>query len=135
MKGTETTRLRSNDEAAGTAGLPGAALVGGRRGSTSGMQNDSKKSGLCSTCFHCGSCALCANHSMPIHYCEEFTTQEVGRMGASQKDLRRVGQSSGGTTSASGCGKHMGLCMNCVHKDTCTFPRPEGGVWRCNEYE
>ena len=28
-----------------------------------------------------------------------------------------------------------GLCRNCKKKETCTLPKPEGGVWRCEEYE
>ena len=28
-----------------------------------------------------------------------------------------------------------GLCKNCKKRKTCTLPRPEGGVWRCEEYE
>jgi len=28
-----------------------------------------------------------------------------------------------------------GLCRNCARLSTCTYPRPEGGVWHCNEYE
>lgn len=27
-----------------------------------------------------------------------------------------------------------GLCTNCVHRFTCTFRRPESGVWNCGEY-
>ena len=28
-----------------------------------------------------------------------------------------------------------GLCKNCKKRKTCTLPKPEGGVWRCEEYE
>jgi glutamate dehydrogenase (NAD(P)+) len=28
-----------------------------------------------------------------------------------------------------------GLCVNCRNDATCILPRPEGGVWRCEEYE
>jgi hypothetical protein len=27
-----------------------------------------------------------------------------------------------------------GLCADCIHRDCCDFPRPESGVWRCEEY-
>jgi len=27
-----------------------------------------------------------------------------------------------------------GLCVNCDHRDVCTLRKPEGGVWRCEEY-
>ena len=32
-------------------------------------------------------------------------------------------------------GKFKGLCVNCAHRDDCKLPRPEGGVWHCEEYE
>ena len=28
-----------------------------------------------------------------------------------------------------------GLCVNCEHRLTCTYRRPIGGVWHCEEYE
>ena len=28
-----------------------------------------------------------------------------------------------------------GLCMNCAHSAYCLLPRPESGVWHCEEYE
>lgn len=28
----------------------------------------------------------------------------------------------------------LGLCATCVNRKFCDFPRPESGVWRCEEY-
>ena len=28
-----------------------------------------------------------------------------------------------------------GLCRNCARLVDCTYPKPEGGVWHCDEYE
>lgn len=28
-----------------------------------------------------------------------------------------------------------GLCKLCEKRATCTYPKPEGGVWHCAEYE
>lgn len=30
--------------------------------------------------------------------------------------------------------EYLGLCKNCELRDECTFPRPAGGVWHCEEY-
>ncbi len=30
--------------------------------------------------------------------------------------------------------RFKGLCMNCDHRFECMLPRPEGGVWHCEEY-
>jgi len=31
-------------------------------------------------------------------------------------------------------GEIVDLCATCVKRDTCTLPKPEGGVWHCEEY-
>ena len=31
--------------------------------------------------------------------------------------------------------KYKGLCRNCKKQKTCKLPKPEGGVWRCEDYE
>ena len=31
--------------------------------------------------------------------------------------------------------RSKGLCVSCLHRDECTYPTPEGGVWNCEEYE
>lgn len=28
-----------------------------------------------------------------------------------------------------------GLCKNCKKQKTCILPKPEGGIWRCEDYE
>jgi hypothetical protein len=27
-----------------------------------------------------------------------------------------------------------GLCINCANRKRCLYPKPEGGVWHCEEY-
>lgn len=27
-----------------------------------------------------------------------------------------------------------GLCVNCSERATCSYPKPPGGVWRCEDY-
>ena len=31
--------------------------------------------------------------------------------------------------------EYTGICVNCIHRDTCTFPKSEGGRTHCEEYE
>jgi hypothetical protein len=26
-----------------------------------------------------------------------------------------------------------GLCVQCARRDSCTYPKPAGGVWHCDE--
>ncbi len=30
--------------------------------------------------------------------------------------------------------EYKGLCRDCDNRENCTFPKPEGGVWHCEEY-
>ena len=30
--------------------------------------------------------------------------------------------------------QYKGLCQTCEYRETCTYPKPEGGVWHCEEY-
>ena len=31
--------------------------------------------------------------------------------------------------------EYTGLCVNCIHRDTCTFPKCDEGRLHCEEYE
>ena len=31
--------------------------------------------------------------------------------------------------------KYKGLCKDCKNRKTCTYPKSEGGVWHCEEYQ
>jgi hypothetical protein len=92
--------------------------------------------GLCSTCKYSSRCALTKASGQGIHFCEEY---EAGD-GLSHAG-RRVRSSAGSAKLMNpGAKPHaqgavLGLCSNCIHRDTCRFPRPESGVWHCEEYE
>lgn len=30
--------------------------------------------------------------------------------------------------------EYTGLCAHCAKRDVCVLPRPNGGVWHCEEY-
>ncbi len=65
--------------------------------------------------------------------CEEF---EIARPDPSpSRAARRAVVSGPRETSDPGPGGEMlGLCRNCEARPRCTFPKPEAGVWRCEEY-
>lgn len=43
-----------------------------------------------------------------------------------QEDMERAGGSASATP---------GLCRTCARWSDCTYPKPEGGVWHCDEHE
>jgi hypothetical protein len=70
-------------------------------------------------------CVLYSNGERPAWFCEEFVAAGAPPRPARAEPAREAAPEKR---------KHLGLCANCEDRDTCTFPRPEGGVWRCNEY-
>lgn len=54
----------------------------------------------------------------------------------SRKDDRDPSPSErpGTERGARDAGDCKGLCVNCANRQTCLFPKPEGGVWHCEEY-
>jgi hypothetical protein len=89
--------------------------------------------GLCMNCIHAPTCIFLRDADRTILQCEEYE--------CSQPETRKIRKSAheaeGKSRVAMGenASKYMGLCVNCIHRETCTFPKPDGGVWHCEEYE
>ena len=91
--------------------------------------------GICATCIHAPTCAYVETPDHPKMYCEQFESELPAVMkttdasgiksvpAALQKESETIRQA-----------RSLGLCANCIHRETCVFPRPEGGVWHCEEY-
>jgi hypothetical protein len=82
--------------------------------------------------MHSTSCLRCAASEQIVFHCEEHevTRQETAVMAREKKDdFRHVN-----TVDEAGPHAYGGLCVNCAERRNCTLPRPEGGVWHCEEY-
>ena len=62
-----------------------------------------------------------------------YTRYPPGSADDGSSPLRGSGSRSSAQERDSG--EYKGLCRNCKKKDTCKLPKPEGGVWRCEDYE
>jgi hypothetical protein len=81
--------------------------------------------GLCLTCDHTEKCAFHRDPSRPVYFCEEFEARTFPELKVTlPQDL----------DAKSAPVVTLGLCVNCDHFASCTFPRSEGGVWHCEEY-
>lgn len=83
--------------------------------------------GLCSTCIHNANCTTRQSFKGKILQCEEFDENILQGnipVAGSAKERPSVQYAT-----------FKGLCMNCDLVSTCTFPKPETGVWNCNEYK
>lgn len=96
----------------------------------SGVSRRKDYGGLCHTCNHAAGCMFPRHEGQPILSCDEFDgapTIVAPAVAVQRLDSRVaavVDRPSG-----------LGLCGVCTKRETCTFPKPEGGVWHCDEFE
>lgn len=81
---------------------------------------------LCRDCASGQGCSLHGEGRLSVIECEEFdggnhrhTTKRAATRPAARK------------SNPSG---YMGLCADCLNSMTCMFPKPEGGIWHCEEF-
>jgi hypothetical protein len=82
--------------------------------------------GLCTLCVQAPTCTFPRDPSRPIRSCDEF---EEGASVRAQGVARAVALSSASDDEP----ELKGLCRHCAIRLTCTFPKPEGGIWHCDE--
>ena len=73
-------------------------------------------------------CGSRGSQRRPIFFCEEFNVF----VSVPASDLARAAPMK--PTNRQRTNEHTGLCMDCANAETCTWPKPEGGVWHCEEY-
>jgi hypothetical protein len=97
------------------------------------MSDNIKYRGLCSTCKNAQGCTFPRDIQRPVLNCEEFEVDALPL-------AKTTGEKKSSATAPvdykdEDSGKFIGLCSNCDNRRTCVFPKPEGGVWRCEEYQ
>ena len=94
-----------------------------------------KYSGLCSTCNNAPDCCLIGSTDQPVIFCEEFNIHQQTQVRTMDDTaLQAVDFQSIITQKPKEPSKYQGLCVNCDDRETCTFLKPEGGAWYCEEY-
>ena len=91
------------------------------------MSKPSEAGGLCLTCKFDPDCIYEARSDRAILQCEQF------EMGFRQSPAAAPPILSA-APRARESNVYPGLCSNCENRETCIYPKPEGGVWRCEEY-
>jgi hypothetical protein len=90
--------------------------------------------GLCSACKHEAGCIYPKSQEQVVLECGQFElAQPVQRTrdNRGQEELEKLWKES--SPPATGT-KFQGLCASCADRDVCIYPKPDGGVWRCEEY-
>ncbi len=92
-------------------------------------------SGICLCCRTVSTCTYTKDPRTPVLECEEFEGDEPARLPAAAKAvLRPHDPESGSGGRRKDPGGSRGLCDSCEGREACTFTKPEGGVWHCEEY-
>ena len=123
---------------------PNGSKCSSRRGTTApapsrtdtGVATRVPIQGLCTTCTHAGTCTFPRRQTDSVLSCEEFDgcgTSESGGATGTQTPLPNVQRAEAYSTERST--SLTGLCATCEKRAMCTFPKAEGGVWRCEEFE
>jgi hypothetical protein len=85
---------------------------------------------LCSNCRNQSDCAFLMKASEPIIECEMY---ECGSSSRPRLSLvkRNVAAAVDELPEEDNL---MGLCVNCDNLKVCQLPKPQSGVWNCEEY-
>ncbi len=103
---------------------------------------------LCTTCVYGPTCTRRVYAGVPIWYCNEFDDSDApsGVLRAPENPAQPVEDETSDTSpkepdsvnsSCDEAGEEpdlKGLCVNCENRRSCLMPKPEGGVWHCEEY-
>lgn len=90
--------------------------------------------GLCSACIHEQGCVYPKSKDQVVINCGQFepcATVSRPKPSRDQVELEKLWRKPSHSESEA---KFKGLCSSCADRDVCIYPKPAGGVWRCEEY-
>ena len=91
--------------------------------------------GLCATCSIVDTCVSAKNGGYPVVECEEYAADE--RTFSEIVEVTAPSPAKKASLVVKTTEEERvveGLCETCIYRETCTFQKPEGGVWHCEEY-
>jgi hypothetical protein len=94
------------------------------------MTEDIRRISLCANCKNAATCTFPKAPDKPSFYCEEFELEELP-----QKKITRTPSIESHFTKEKDTSELKGLCSDCENHRTCKFPKHEGGIWHCEEYQ
>lgn len=90
------------------------------------MKKSNGHRALCSACGNMDRCEYVEAFGPARAYCDGI--EEI--LTSLNVDLAQLAAKPGKHEPAT----YKGLCSNCDNREECVFPKPEGGVWHCEEY-
>lgn len=89
---------------------------------------DTVAAGLCRACAHAATCTHARIPDVPVVSCDDAEPLWIDVPPA-------TGVATRPTMAPPPRAAVKGLCATCARFADCTYPKPEIGVWRCEEFE
>ncbi|HUC44014.1 MAG TPA: hypothetical protein VMR65_08250 [Candidatus Sulfotelmatobacter sp.] len=84
--------------------------------------------GLCTTCEHAPQCTHLRPHDVPTLMCDDMVPLSIAI-------APTAGIDPGQAIPAGNRVGPKGLCATCTRHPSCRYPKLEGGVWHCEEFD
>ena len=88
------------------------------------------RKGICSNCNNETDCKYLENCDQPVFHCDQYD----GYAPPPKETVKLNPKSLKAKPNTQKASSYQGLCRDCELRETCTFPKAEGGVWHCDEY-
>ena len=95
-------------------------------------KDEQEKKNLCVNCKYKQNCNYRKQTKENIIFCEEYEIEKIPSLKSRHK--KESEQSGKSNTAENKKLRFNGLCINCANRFNCTHPKPEGGVWHCEDY-
>lgn len=97
------------------------------------MSGDVKYRGICSTCNNAETCKFPRDPDKAVFFCEEFEIEKLHPIKTTREERPQTAELY--VAEVKDSTRFIGLCSDCGNCQTCVFPKSEGGVWHCEEYQ
>ncbi len=95
----------------------------------------SKFKGLCTTCRYAAGCTFPHFHVKTVEDCLEFeTAKPLSGHRHAEEPNGGAGETKSRQKDRIEAMKPQGLCRTCDRMKSCSFEKPDSGVWFCEEY-
>lgn len=92
--------------------------------------------GLCSCCRSSSVCTFPRDLKRPVLQCEEFDGISMPKNKTTEwMERPQIARTLKPDLSPQPLSALRGLCIDCDGRNNCLYPKPEGGVWHCEEFK
>ena len=116
------------------AHLVAAPSVRAGKGTALSVRVEESAAGLCLTCNNAANCTYRARRGFDALFCEMFDDYVPTPNGKKANRNEQPTQAASRKAAKPAQLYAKGLCSTCENRDCCAFPRPEGGIWHCEEF-